>query len=812
MGLLTLDLRDAVRGMRRDRAYATTVVLTLALTIGATTAIFSIVNGVLMKPLAYPEPHRLVALRENWVGRQLAPSSLGLEVNERHFQYWREHATMFEGLAQYRALAANLTGGGEAAQITVAHCSGSLFDVLRARAVLGRTLQPSDDPESAPDVAMISDALWRRRFSADAAIVGQSIVLDGKAYTVAGVLHPDFRLPSESVGTTTDAFVPLRITAGWVGDHNNQGIGRLRAGVTLQRARTELDALQTQVAARATSAAKEPIVLASIVFPLDEYITGRVRHSLLLLLGTVAGVLLIACSNLTNLSLTRALGRARETAVRAALGASRARLVAGTLLEHLLLAIIGGGLGLLVAFTALRLFVRTAPVDLPRVGDVTLDAQVLLFASAVSLVAGLGVAIIPAWRAGAGHVQTTLRASATAVASDRSALRSHALLLAAQVGLSVTLLVVTGLLGVSFMRVLNVDRGFNAEHVLAVDLALPAARYADEPTRQAAYDRILSAIHALPGVLAASTTSMLPLRGGGQSNFMVTEGSTLPPTQSPSANFRFVAPEFFQTLGMTIKRGRAFTDTERHADRPAPALISEATAARLWPGEDPLGKRFSRGIANEQGFHVVGVVTDARTTALDRTPPLMVYLPYWWRSRAATSVLVKTATDPAAMLTSVRRAVTTIDPDIAIGQSRPLADLVEASVAGRRYQMQLLVAFGLVALFIATIGVYAVASHGISRRRREMNIRVALGAPRSHVTGLIVWQASKPVIVGLIAGTGSALAAGGFLANQLFEVQARDPLIVSVVVAVVGVVSVLASGVATRQGLATDPMAALRDE
>jgi predicted permease len=812
MRFLTLDLRDALRAFRRDRAYAVTVVLTLALTIGATTAIFSIVNGVLMRPLAYPEPERLVALRENWGGRQLAPTSTGLEINERHFGYWREHATSFEALATYRSLPANLTGAGEAAQIALVRCSGSIFDVLRAPVALGRTLTPADEPEGAPDVAVIADALWKTRFNADPAIAGKPIVLDGRTYAIVGVLRPDFRLPNELVGAISDVFIPLRVNVGWVGDHNNQGIGRLREGVTLQQARIELDVLQSQVATFARSESTEALTFTSLVIPLGEYIVGRVRQSLLLLLGTVAGVLLIACSNLANLSLTRSLGRARETAVRAALGASRARLIAGALFEHLLLAIVGGALGLLVASTALSLFVRTAPVDLPRVGDVALDARVITFAVAVSLLAGLVVAIIPAWRAGAGRVQTTLRASATAVASDRGAIRSHSLLLMVQVGLSVTLLVVTALLGVSFMRVLNVDRGFNAEHVLAVDLAMPAVRYANEPTRRAAYDRILSAIHALPGVQAASTTSMLPLRGSGQTNFIAKEGNTRAITTLPSANFRFVAPEFFQALGMTIKRGRAFTDTERQPDRPAPALISEATAARLWPGEDALGKRFSRGIPNEQGFQVVGIVVDARTTALDRTPPLMVYLPYWWRSRAALTVLVKTATEPALMLASVRRAVHAIDPEIAVGQSRPLADLVEASLAGRRYQVQLLVTFGAIALFIATIGVYAVASHGISRRRREMNIRVALGARHSHVTGLILWQASRPVIVGLIAGTVGALAAGGILANFLFEVQARDPVIVSAVVAVVGTVSVLACGIATRQGLSIDPAAALRDE
>ena len=812
MRLLTFDLRDALRGFRRDRAHAITVVITLALTIGATTAIFSIVNGVLMKPLHYAEPDRLVSLRENWGGRQIAPGSMGLEVNERHFKYWEDHSTLFEAVGQYRVQPGNLTGAGDAAQVSTVRCNGALFDALRTSAALGRTLEPSDDLEQAADVAVVSNGLWTQRLGSNATILGTSLVLDGKPYTVVGVLPGDFRLPTELLGATSDVFIPLRVNVGWVGDHNNQGIGRLKDGVTMQQARTELDALQSQISVFTRSESQEQIILSSIVLPLDEYIVGRARQSLLLLLGAIAGVLLIACANLANLSLTRSLGRARETAVRAALGASRARLVGGALFEHLLLALTGGTLGLLVASAALSLFVRSAPVDLPRVREVTLDGPVLAFAIGISLLAGLVVAIIPAWRAGSGRVQTTLRASATAVAGDRGALRSHALLLMLQVGLSVTLLVVTGLLSVSFLRVLTVDRGFKAEHVLAVDLALPAARYATEPTRQAAYDRMLAAIHALPGVEAASTTSMLPLRGSGQSNFIVKEGSSLPVTQNPSANFRFVAPEFFQTLGMTIKQGRAFGDTERQPDRPAPALISEATAARLWPNEDAIGKRFSRGIPGEQGFQVVGIVVDARTTALDRTPPLMVYLPYWWRSRAAVSVLVKTATDPVAMLASVRRTVQTIDPEIAVGQSRSLESLVNASVAGRRYQVQLLVAFGLVALFIAAIGVYAVTAHGISRRRREMNIRVALGAPRSHVTGLILWQASRPVIVGLVAGTAGALVAGGLLANFLFEVRARDPLVVSIVVAVVGSVSVLACGIATRRGLAIDPAAALRDE
>ena len=398
------------------------------------------------------------------------------------------------------------------------------------------------------------------------------------------------------------------------------------------------------------------------------------------------------------------------------------------------------------------------------------------------------------------------------MAGDRGGLRRHAVLLALQVGLSVVLLVVTGLLTLSFVRVLTVDRGFIADRVLAVDISLPAARYADEKLRQPVYDRVLAAVHALPGVESASTTSMLPLRGQGQVNFMVPEGSSLQASKLPSANFRFVGPEFFRTLGVTLREGRSFRDEERDRDRPAPVLISEPTAARLWPGENPIGKRFSRGIPDEQGFEVVGVTADARTTMLDRTQPLMVYVPYWWRTRPSTSLLIKTKVDPVTILGPVRRAVQAIDPEIAVGQSRPLDELVDASLAGRRYQMQLFVAFGLVAIFIATLGVYAVASYGVSRRRREMNIRIALGAQTSQVVGLLLRQGMAPVVAGVAAGAAGALAVGGIVGSLLFEVRAHDPLVIAAVVTVVGLVGLATCGVAARRGLSLDPAAALRDE
>lgn len=806
-----LGFRDAFRSVRRDRGYAATIILTLALTIGATTAVFSIVDATLLKPLPFADAGRLVSIREVWREAFNRP----FEVNERHFEHWRSQATSFDALGQYMLRPMNLTGAGDAMPVTVVRASGSLFDTLGVQASIGRALTPEDEPEGAPDVVVIADALWRQRLDANPQIVGRSIVLDGKPHTIVGVLPAGFRLPRRDGMTSTfHAVIPLRVSVGWVGDHNNQAIGRLRDGVTIDQARAELDVLQAQVGVIASKQGRRPVTLSSDVMPLSEYVVSGSRRGLLLLLAASAGVLLIACFNLANLSLARSVGRRREAAILTALGASRPRLVGRALLEQLLLSAVAGMLGLWVAWIGLALFVRTAAADLPRLQDVVLDLRAMGFAAAIAVLTAFVVALLPAWRLAAGGAQPLLRETSTTVVGDRVARRSHAALLTLQVALSVTLLVVTMLFVASFTRLLNTDRGFVPDRVLAVDVAFPEARYADEAVRQPAYDRLLATIQALPGVESVTTTSMLPLRGGGQVNFVALEGQTLRGdlTQLPSANFRFVAPGFFRTLGIDIRRGRSFTDAERDPNRPAPVLISEPTAARLWPGENPLGKRFSRGIPNEQGFEIVGVVTDARTTALDTDQPLMVYVPYWWRTRAATSLLIQTRVETSSVLPSVRRAVREIDPEIAIGDARPLTDLVDASMAGRRHQTQLFTAFGIVALFIAAVGVYAVMSFTVSRRRREMNIRVALGAPRQQVVNQMMQHGMTPVVIGMAAGVGGALAIGNLVASLLFDVEPRDPMIIATVVAIVFLVGTTTCALAIRRGLAIDPSLALREE
>jgi putative ABC transport system permease protein len=810
--LIPLDIRDAFRALRRDRLYAATVVVTLGLTIGATTAVFSIVNGVLLEPLAYREAHRLVSLREAF--KQFSNAPPGIEVNEQHFEYWRQHAQSFESMAQFITRPANLTGVGDAAQIAVTHASGSLFDVLQVPALVGRPLSPRDELAESPYVAVLTESCWRERFAGDPSIVGRSMVLDGRPYSVVGVMPASARLP-EAVASKVDAFVAIRLAddrVGWVGDHNNAAVGRLKAGVSPEAAQSELNVLQAHVSELATNEAHEPVTLASFVAPLTETIVGRARRGLLLLLGAIGAVLLIACSNLANLSLTRTIGRLRDAAIRSALGASRRRLVGRAFIEQAMLSAAGGALGVWVASIALSIFVRTAPVDLPRVNDVRLDSTVLLFAASISMLTAVLVALLPAWRIGGRQVQGSLRAGGLGSTTDRGGMRTRASLLSLQVALSVTLLVVTALLTVSFIRLANLDPGFTAERALAVDISMPASRYTAERVRQAAYDRLLAAIQALPGVESASTTSMLPLRGSGQVNSTVPEGSTGPRAEQPNANYRFVGPQYFRTMGIPIARGRAFTDAERSTDRDLPSVISESTAARLWPGQDPLGKHFSRGLGGEQGFEVVGIVGDARTTTLERRPPLMVYVPYWWRTRPSLSVLIRTTTDAASLMPAVRRIVREIDPDIAIGQSRPLDRLVDAALAGRRYQMQLFVAFGVVALVIAVVGVYSVTAFGVSRRRREMNIRVALGAEPAQVIAMVVRQGTTPVAAGAVAGAGGALAIGGLVASLLFDVGGRDPIVIAGVAGAVGLVGFLSCVTAARRAIGINPAAVLRDE
>jgi predicted permease len=815
MDSLIVDFRGAIRALRRDPLYAAAVVATLALTLGASTAVFSIVNGVVLRPLAYRDAQNLVSLRE--IVPAVAKLYPSLPVNARHFEEWRSRATSFESIAEVERRTTSLTGAGEPAQLVVIRASGSVFDVLQTPVTLGRPLTLDDERADHPPVAVITERLWEDRLGRDANVLGRSLTLGGTQYTIVGVLPAGTELPtfdaldeSASLTSAFAAVVPFRLDmnhVGWMGQFNYPVVARLKPGVSLEQARAELNVIQRGVADIAARETHEPTDLRGSIHPLEESIVGRARLGLLLLLGAIGGVLLIACANLANLSLTRALGRMRDAAVRSALGASRGRLVRGVVLEQLVLALTGGALGLLVAREALELFVRTAPLDLPRVSHVVIDQRVLAFAAAVAIASGLTVALLPAWRIGRGAVQTTLRGGGHGT-TDRGGLRVRTTLLAAQVALSVTLLVVTGLFVSSFLRLVRVDPGFSPNRVLAVEIAPVARRYPDDKARAALYDRIMAGVKTLPGITSAAWTSALPLTGEAWVDAIARIGDERPSSRRPSANYRFIGPEYFRTLSMPITKGRSIDERDRN-NAVTPAVISARAAETLWPGEDPVGRQFARGDPSAH-FEVVGVVVDGHPTALEAESPLMVYVPYWYNNEGKSVLVVQTPGDAAAA--GLRRVIHDVDPEIAIADISPLQKVVDKALQSRRYQMWLFTMFGAVALLIATVGVYATTAYGVSRRRREMNIRVALGARASQVFALVLRQSATPLAAGIAIGCAGALASGTVVASLLFKVRASDPIVITAVVTLVAAVGVLASATAARQGLTIDPAAALRDE
>lgn len=813
---LPFDLRDCWRGLRRDRFYALTVVATLAVTLGASVAVFSIVNGVLLRPLAYPESEALVSIREVMPGE--GQRYLSVAASPRHFDYWRDRVTALASIAAMDWRTQTLTGAGEAAQVVVLRASGTIFDVLRTPIARGRLLTRDDEREDQARVAVISDRLWRERLGSDAAVIGRRLTLGGIEHTIVGVLPQGYTLPrlqmlGEAGATTADAaaIVPFRVrmqSYSWKGQHNYSVVARLKPGVTIDGALAEMNVLQNAVAEFGRREGGGPYDLKALVLPLEQAIIGPVRRGLWLLLGAIGALLLIACANLANLTLTRTIGRIRDAAVRGALGASRARLIRAAVLDQLVLATLGGALGVVLAATALELFVTTAPVTLPRVQDVVIDGRVLAFGGVIALLAGLAVAILPAYRLGRGDLEHVLRSGGRG--TDAGTQRARTGLLVAQVALSVMLLAVSGLFLSSLMRLMRVDAGFTAAGAVTVEIAPVGTTYPNDGARAALYDRVLERVRAIPEVTTASFTSALPLTGETWVDRVVRPERGLTTDQSPSANFRFVGPGYFAAIGMPILRGRTFDEHDRR-NTTTPALVSSATALTLWPNEEAIGREFKRGDPVHR-YQVVGIVPDGRVTALETTSPLMVYLPYWHNNEGKSVLVMRARGDTGALFTAVRAVIRDIDPEIAIARTAPLQQVVDGAVENRRYQASLFTTFGGAALLITIVGVYAATAYGVSRRRRELNVRVALGARASQVFSMMVRQNMVPVSVGLAAGMIGALILGGTVASLLYEVRPRDPIVLATVLGLVAAVGLMATITATLGSLEIDPAAALRDD
>jgi predicted permease len=803
-------MRHAIRSLLNDRTYTTVALLTLAFGIAVNTIMFSIVNGVLLRPLAWRDGGRLVLINE--IVPESASSYPRLPVNERHFFEWRDRSVSFAALAIVEGRRFVLARAGEPEQIRGARVSATLLPMLGVAPEIGRNFIEDEDHPGSDRVALISDELWNRKFHRDPGIVGSSITLDGTARTVVGILSASFHFPRPqgpfgSLPRNPDVLIPAafqRDAVEWLGDFNYTVIGRLNRGVSFQQALTELDVIQASIATNFP----EKVHLRAAIAPLQDEMVGPVRRGLLILFGAVSAVLLIVCVNLANLTLGRVAGRRRDLAIRTALGANRWQVVRHILAESICIALAGGVVGTALASQGLPAVLRYAPVDLPRIEEIHLDMGVLFFAMGLSIVTGLLMGILPAWRAASADPQDSLRGSSHTATEKPGGVHARHLLVCFESALSAVLLIVAGLMIVSFVRLLKVDKGFDSDHLIAVEINLPATDYVDGKKREAYYRELVAKLHNISGAVSAALISHLPLEGEDWGDFIRKAGDHRPSFEQTNANYRFCSPDYFRTMGIPLLTGTGFNEADRNRN---PAVISESAAQAVWPGENPIGREFDRGNENEPLFKVVAVVRDVRV-GMANAPLPTVYVPYWHRSRSKMEAVVRTSMDPRSIAASIRSAVWSLDPNAAIGQVRTMQNIVSDSVGQRRFQMWLISGFAASALFLACLGIYGVVSWSVSRRTNEIAIRMALGARSGELHAMVVGEALRPVFAGLLLGVAGALAVGRVLNSVLFGVTGHDPGTILTVLVLLGSVAALACYIPSRRAVQHSVLDALRQE
>jgi putative ABC transport system permease protein len=809
-------MRQALRTLAREKAFTAFAVLTLALGIGGVTTIFSIVDGVLLKPLAYREPGRLYAASE--APRKLVAGNKRIPVNASHFRSWQEQCRNCETGALLNPATFNLTGGGEPERVEGAYCTWPLFSILGVETELGRGFLESDDQPGANRFVVVTDAFWRRRLGADREAVGKPIWIDGEPHILTGVLRPDFRLPSGTqlgplnrFSNRAEIFKPMGLNMAKMfrlAQFNFACIVRLRPGANPRSAEAEM------TAAIADASRDMQTEITAHLVPLQEQVTGESRAALTMVLAGVGVVLLIVCLNLGNLMLARGSERARDAAIRRALGAGAGDLFRPILAENLLIALCGGAIGVLLAFTGVRVLVSTAPIDIPRLNEAHVSLTALLFAFFISVSCGLLCGLWPAIRAAAAQPGDALRSGSRSATEGRATQRSREWLVGLEVALSMVLLVAATLLGISFFRVTSVDRGYEVERILTADLAIPRSRYATDEKRALFHQRALEKLESIPGVRSAGLVSSLPLKAQVWGDVISKEGDPRPRSERPPASYRFVSEHYFETMGIALRQGRFPTARDR-AQRVA--VLSESAAHAVWPGEDAVGKSL-RNDAKSERVMVIGVVADVRTESLEKQPPAIVYVPYWdgpiWQGSVwgnATYVM-RTAQDPSTMTRALRAAMHDLDAELPLANVLTMREIVSDSVRSRKFQTGLAGVFAAVALLLACLGVYGVISYSVAQRTNEMGIRIALGAQPSQVSLLVLRQGMRPVAGGLLVGVFGALAAGQWIGSFLFGTEARNPAAISAVVALLLLVAAAASWAPARRASRIDPMAALRNE
>ncbi|HTQ87159.1 MAG TPA: ABC transporter permease [Candidatus Solibacter sp.] len=805
------DLRQAMRALLKDRGYTAVALLTLAFGVAANTIIFSVVDAVLLRPLTYRDPGRLMVINE--VVPEVAQIYPRLPANARHFFEWRDRCRSFSQFSLLETADFVLTRAGEPEQLHGARVSANLFTMLGVRPQIGRSFLPEEEEPGRDREVMISDAVWTRRFHRDPSLIGRAITLDGAPWTVVGVLPADFHFPKSEVGLVSfprsaDVFRPLafkRDEIDWFGQFNYVVLGRLQPGAPVQRALAEMNVVQSDIATHFP----EKMHLTATLTPLQEEVTGSARKGLVILFAAVGAVLLIVCVNLANLSLARAAGRWRELAIRMALGAGRAQLVRYILGESLVVGLAGGLAGVALAWAGLRAVLLYAPLDLPRLDEIALDGRAVAFAFGISILTGLLFGLLPAWRASSADPQFALRGSSRSATEGRQGLITRDLLVGAESCLSAVLLIVAGLLIGSFIRLLNVDKGFNIDKLIAVEVSIPQSSYHDNGPRTQYFRQLVAKMQALPGVTSAAIVTRLPLQGEDWVDGMQREGEHLPLAKLPLTNMRFCSSDYFRTMGIPFVAGHSFDDAEtKHLQ----AVISEQAAKRLWGNENPIGRRFRRGDPDEPPIEVAGVVRDVRP-GLAKEPVLTAYFPYWYRNgRLSMTAVLRTSNDPRGIAPAMRSTVWSIDPDTVVGEIRTMQNVVSNSVGQRRFQVMLIAGFAVSALLLSCLGIYGVVSWSVARRRNEIGVRMALGATSGNVRRMVVAQGLRPVLAGLAAGILASLASARVLSSMLFGVSPRDPWTIGAVVLALAAVAALACYIPARRTTLSDPLEALRYE
>jgi putative ABC transport system permease protein len=793
------DARYGIRQLGKTPGFAIVAVLTLALGIGATSAIFSVVNGVLLRPLPFPEPDGLVRVFE------IVPQYGRFSVAPATFLDWRKQATSFARIGVYNGGSATFASREGPERVTTSSISWDLFELFEVSPMIGRTFTEAEDLPGKNNVIVLSYGMWQRRFGGDPAVLGRTLTLTGEPVTIVGVMPPDFYFPSRE----TELWRPVALNPASAtrGGHFLAVIARLKPERSVAQASAELRTISERLGQQYPDTSANE---SAEVVQLKEQMVGAIRPALLTLFAAVVVVIVIACANVANLLLVRASVREKEMAIRGALGAGRRRLVLQLLAESLVLAAAGGGLGLLFAYIAIPAVRTLSAGTIPRVNDIAIDGSVLAFSLGVSLLTGIVFGLAPAWHASRPGIGEVLKEGGrSSLASSGRLLRN--VVMVAEVALSIVLLVGAALLLRSFGRITGIDPGFRPENVLAFRVTLPAKSYPEPHNRAAFFDSLLAKLGTVSQVRAAGMVQTIPMRGDYLLSFAIQGRPKAKPNAEPSANYRVVSPGYFQTLSIPLKRGRVFT--EHDAEKaPMVAVIDEAFARRHFPDEDPTGRGIDIGNGTDGFYQIVGVVGSVRYEGLGSAPEPTMYVPFKQDVFSTMWVLARTDGDPAQQSSAARLAVSAIDPSLPAYSIVTLASVVSDSIAQRRFSMLLLGLFALIALFLAAIGIYGVVAYTVSQRTQEIGVRMAIGAQRGDVLRLIVVGGMRLAAVGVAAGLAGALAAARLVETMLFEVTPFDPASYGATAGILLAVAALACYMPARRAMRVDPLSALRQE